>query len=471
MGQIIGRIKEQEQLHEAFEAKESLFVVVYGRRRVGKTFLVRETFADHLDFYATGVNQSSKKIQLEYFYHALCKYSDTPLKSPKSWLEAFASLIRILESSQREKKVVFLDELSWMNGGDSSFLTALEWFWNSWASARRDILLICCSSATSWIVNKVFHNHGGLYGRVNRRIHLHPFTLRECEEFYDSKSIHLSRYDQVMCYMALGGVPYYLSMLNPNKSLPQNIDALLFHPDGQLHDEYKNLYQSMFRNAENHLLVVGVLASKKKGMTRNEILEQTGLANAGSTTRILEELEQSDFIRRYVAFGQKKRDELYQLTDAYTLFYYHFLYDDKNVEPEFWEHHLENTKLTTWAGYAFEQVCMQHVEQMKKAMGINGIAVSVSGWMSRSKTNKAQIDLVMDRADNVVSLCEMKFSSRPYTIEKQYAERLQRRQWQFEEETKTRKSCQLVMVTTYGIKKNQYAGLVQKSLSMDDLFV
>ena len=269
-----------------------------------------------------------------------------------------------------------------MNGGDGSFLTALEWFWNSWASARKDILLICCSSATSWIVNQVFHNHGGLYGRVNRRIHLHPFTLQECELF----------------------------------------------------------------------------------------LEQTGLPNAGSTTRILEELEQSDFIRRYVAFGQKKRDELYQLTDAYTLFYYHFLKDGKNNDAMFWEHHLGSSKLLSWTGYAFEQVCLAHSEQIKQAMGISGIAVSQSGWMSKSKDNKAQIDLVLDRADNVVNLCEIKFSSRPYAIDKQYAERMQSRQWQFEEETKTRKSCQLVMITTYGLQSNQYVGMIQNSLTMDDLF-
>ena len=471
MAQIIGRAKEQEILREAYRASESLFVVVYGRRRVGKTFLVREVFADKMDFFATGVNQESKKVQLEYFYHALCKYSDTPIAMPKNWLEAFASLIKILEASESCKKVVFLDELSWMNGGDGSFLTALEWFWNSWASARADVLLVCCSSATSWIVNKVFHNHGGLYGRVNLRIHLHPFTLLECEQYYEYRGIQMSRYDQVLSYMAFGGVPYYLAMLKREKSLSQNIDELFFYPDGQLHNEYTNLYQAMFRNAENHLAVVNAIATKSKGMTRNEILQQTKLPNAGSSTRILEELEQSDFIRRYVAFGQKKRDELYQLTDAYTLFYYHFLKDGRNNDALFWEHHLGTSKLLSWAGYAFEQVCMLHIDQIKQAMGIGGIAVSQSGWRSKQSGDKAQIDLVLDRADNIVNLCEIKFSTRPYVIDRQYAEKMQNRQWLFEEETKTRKSCQLVMITTYGLQKNSHASVIQKSLTMDDLFV
>lgn len=470
MSKIIGRKPELRQLQEAYTAEESLFVVVYGRRRVGKTFLVREAFQDKMAFYATGVNKENKEVQLQYFYHALCKYSDKPLGLPKDWLEAFDALIRILEASGEGKKVVFLDELSWMNGLDGSFLTALEWFWNSWASARRDVLLVCCSSATSWIINKVFNNHGGLYGRVNRRIHLHPFTLSECEAFYESRNISMSRYDQVMSYMVLGGVPYYLSMLEPSKSLAQNIDTLLFDSDGQLHREYENLYQAMFRNADNHLLIVSAMASKSKGLTRKEILEATGLPNAGSTTRVLEELEQSDFIRRYVSFGQKKRDEMYQLTDAYTLFYFHFLKDGKNDDAHFWEHHLGTAKINTWAGYAFEQVCLAHVEQIKQAMGINGMAVSTSGWLSKNKEQKAQIDLVLDRADNIVNLCEIKYSVRPYVIDKRYAETLQNRQWLFEQETKTRKSCQQVMITTYGLARNQYTGMVRRELTMEDLF-
>lgn len=471
MAKIIGRKYELQQLNEAYKAEEALFVVVYGRRRVGKTFLVREAFKDKMTFYATGVNQENKEVQLMYFYHALCTYSDTPLTLPKNWLEAFDALIHILEASQEEKKVVFLDELSWMNGQDGSFLTALEWFWNSWASARKDILLVCCSSATSWIINKVFNNHGGLYGRVNRRIHLHPFTLKECEEFYEDRNIAMNRYDQVMSYMVFGGVPYYLSMLESSKSLAQNIDALLFAPDGQLHREYENLYQAMFRNADNHLLIVSAMATKNKGLTRKEILEATHLANAGSTTRVLDELEQSDFIRRYTAFGQKKRDELYQLTDAYTLFYFHFLKDGKNVDKQFWEHHLGTPKINSWAGYAFEQVCLSHVEQIKMALGISGIAVSASGWLSKSKEQKAQIDLVLDRADNIVNLCEIKYSSRPYQIDKKYADTLQSRQWLFEQETKTRKSCQQVMVTTYGLVRNQYTGIIQRELTLEDLFL
>ena len=471
MARIIGRKHELQQLSEAYKAEEALFVVVYGRRRVGKTFLVREAFKDKMAFYATGVNQENKEVQLMYFYHALCKYSDTPLTLPKNWLEAFDALIHILEASQEEKKVVFLDELSWMNGQDGSFLTALEWFWNSWASARKDILLVCCSSATSWIIKKVFNNHGGLYGRVNRRIHLHPFSLKECEEFYADRNIAMNRYDQVMSYMVFGGVPYYLSMLESSKSLAQNIDTLLFAPDGQLHQEYENLYQAMFRNADNHLLIVSAMATKNKGLTRKEILEATALANAGSTTRVLDELEQSDFIRRYTAFGQKKRDELYQLTDAYTLFYFHFLKDGKNNDKQFWEHHLGTSKINSWAGYAFEQVCLAHAEQIKMALGISGIAVSASGWLSKSKEQKAQIDLVLDRADNIVNLCEMKYSTRPYPIDKKYADTLQNRQWLFEQETKTRKSCQQVMITTYGLIKNQYTSIIQRELTLEDLFL
>lgn len=458
-------------LQKAYEADSSKFVVVYGRRRVGKTFLVREQFANRMAFYATGVNNENKSTQLQYFYHALCRYSPQPLVQPKSWQEAFAALIDILEAKGFDKKkVVFLDELSWMNGSDGTFLTALEWFWNSWASLRRDIMLVVCSSATSWVVNKVFCNHGGLYGRVNLRIHLHPFTLGECEAYYQSRHIAMSRYDQLLAYMVLGGVPYYLEMLDADKSMAQNIDALLFANDGQLHHEYENLYKSMFRNADNHLLVAKAMAAKKRGLTRNEIIADTGLPNAGSTTRVLEELEQSDFVRRYVAFAQKKRDEMYQLTDAYTLFYFHFLHHKPNNDPQFWQHHLGTPLINTWAGFAFEQVCLAHIEQIKQALGINGIAVSASAWTSKQKEQKAQIDLVLDRADNMVNIVEIKFSTRPYVIDKTYADTLLKRQWAFEAETKTRKTCTQIMIATYGLQPNQHSGIIWKALDMDCLF-
>ncbi len=470
MVKIIGRKKEIAQLQFFYEAEESMFVVVYGRRRVGKTFLIRETFANEMTFYATGVNQEKKEVQLQYFYHALCKYSSTPLSLPRSWNDAFKALILILEKSEDRKKVVFLDELSWMNGSDGSFLTALEWFWNSWASTRNDILLVACSSATSWIINKIFTNHSGLYGRVNQRIHLHPFSLYECEKFYEERRIKMNQYDQVMSYMVFGGVPFYLNMLNPTLSLAQNIDTLLFNPDGQLHDEYENLYKAMFRNADNHLTIVKSLTEKKKGLTRNEILEATGLPNGGGSTRILTELEQSDFIRCYTSFGQKKRDEIYQLTDAYTLFYFHFLKDGRNNDQHFWQHNIGTSKILSWAGYAFEQVCLKHIDQIKDTLGISGINTNVSSWTSKSKERKSQIDLVIDRADNIVNLFEIKFSTKPYSIDKSYADTLQTRQWQFEQETKTRKSCQQVMLTTYGLTPSANNSVLQQSLTMNDLF-
>lgn len=470
MTKIIGRIKEMAQLEAAYHNDESQFVVVYGRRRIGKTFLVRENFEGRMTFYATGVNKESRNVQLQYFHYALTRYFNTPIPFPQSWQEAFSALIRLLEGTEAEKKVIFLDELSWMNGNDSSFLTALEWFWNSWASARKDVLLICCSSATSWIINKVFNNHGGLYGRVNLRIHLHAFTLKESEEYFAQHSIAMNRYDQAICHMVLGGVPYYLSLLDSNLSLPQNIDNLFFNPDGQLHHEYENLYHAMFRNASNHLLVVDAIATKRKGMTRKEILEATKLPNAGSTSRVLDELEQSDFIRRYTSFGQKKRDEIYQLTDAYSLFYFHFLKGNTNNDSEFWQHHLGSASLNSWKGYAFEQVCLSHTEQIKRALGISGISVSTSAWVSKSQERKSQIDLVLDRADNIVDLCEIKFSNSPFTITKAYADLMQQRVWQFAEETKTRKNCQLVMITSYGMKKNQHSSIVQRELMLDDLF-
>ena len=467
---LIGREKEKQVLLNAQNEEYSQFIAVYGRRRVGKTFLIRETFENRFDFQYTGAANLTSRKQLVRFRRALKEHGQNDTPELTNWGDAFSELKRFIANLPEGKKIVFFDELPWMDAPRSGFLSELESFWNGWASARKDIVFVVCGSSTSWMVKKIIRNKGGLHNRLNHRILLNPFPLGLCEKLAQSRGIVLNRKQMLEAYMVFGGVPYYLSMLESTKSLAQNIDELLFHPDGQLHREYENLYQAMFRNADNHLLIVKAMAAKSKGLTRNEILEATGLPNAGSATRVLDELEQSDFVRRYTSFGQKKRDEMYQLTDAYTLFYFHFLQDGKNNDKQFWQHHLGTPKINSWAGYAFEQVCLAHVEQIKMAMGISGMAVSTSGWFGKGKEQKAQIDLVLDRADHIVNLCEIKFSTRPYTIDKQYAETLQNRQWIFEQETKTRKSCQQVMLTTYGLAKNQYSSIIQRELTMEDLF-
>lgn len=471
MTEIIGRVKEIKLLEELYNSDNPSFVVVFGRRRVGKTFLVRETFKNNFTFYSTGINDKDKNKQLAAFFMSLTKYSkEDSMPMPKDWLEAFGFLIKILEKSKDKKKLVFLDELSWMDTQKSDFVTGLEWFWNSWASARKDVMLVGCSSATSWIVKKIFRNHGGLYGRVTNRIHLNPFTLAECEQYFLANNIKMSRSEQLQCYMVMGGIPYYISLLDKKKSVAQNIDNLFFNNNGQLRYEYKNLYEALFTNAEKYMLIVEALGKKSHGLSRNEIIEATKLPNSGATTTMLEDLENCDIIRKYSSFGKMKRDEIYQLVDFYTLFYFNFIKNNTNNDQEFWTHHTNTPKINNWEGYAFEQVCLSHSEQIKKSLGISGIATSIYSWQSKKQETAAQIDMIIDRADNVVNVCEMKFSNTPYIINKEYDANLKHKMWSFAEESKTKKTLRLVMVTTWGLKQNIYSGEVSNEVTMEDLF-
>lgn len=468
---IVGRNVERAALAEYFASDKPEFVAVYGRRRVGKTYLIREFFANDFAFYATGLADTGMQMQLHNFNTALQKYGQVPYPLANTWFDAFEQLTHLLEnSSNKGKKVIFLDELPWMDTHKSGFITALEHFWNGWASSRSDILLIVCGSATSWMINKLIKNHGGLHNRVTRRMPIKPFTLGECEEFYKNNGIVMSRHQMVESYMILGGVPYYLSLMNKGLSLAQNIDSLCFSKSGVLQDEFSSLYASLFKQSENHVKVVEALGRKTKGMTREEIIAATKLSDGGGLSKTLEELEQCGFIRRYNSLGKKVKDQLYQLVDFYTLFYINFIKGSKYDDEHFWSNSIDSAKHRAWSGYSFEQVSMSHIDQIKHKLGISGILTSIASWRSGTVTPGAQVDLLIDRNDNVVNICEMKYANTEFAIDKKYEESLRNKREAFLTEEKSRKAVHITMVTTYGVKKNEYSGIVQSEVRMDDLF-
>ncbi|SEN84004.1 hypothetical protein SAMN05216436_1234 [bacterium A37T11] len=475
MERIVGREKELKELRKRYESESSEFVAIYGRRRVGKTFLIRNAFEQPFDFYLTGMANVGLKKQLANFHLSITRYDHSELiKEPAdNWLKAFHQLSEVLEAQATDgkKQVIFLDELPWMDTPKSGFISALEYFWNSWASARSNILLIVCGSAASWMINKLIHNRGGLYNRITCRIKLEPFSLLECEQFFSRKNVEIGRFQIVQYYMAMGGIPFYLKEIDTSLSAAQNIQALFFETNGILYKEFDQLFRSLFANAEKHIAIIGALSQKSSGLTRTEIIEAIKLTGGGGITRILRELEESNFIRKYTAFGKKEKSSLYQLTDLYSLFYLKFIAKENFDGTYNWLQNLDNPKQRTWAGYAFEQVCLAHVAQIKQALGIGGVLTQVSAWLSGNDKQRAQVDLVIDRRDGVINLCEMKFSINPYTIDKKYADELRSKIGIFKSETNTRKAVYLTMITSFGLSRNMHANsLVQNDLSMDALF-
>lgn len=472
MDRLIGRQSEQALLQECLASGRSEFVVIYGRRRIGKTFLVRRFFKDKYAFSFVGMHNADKELQLAEFAKALQRYSQLPLAPTlKNWTDAFHCLQKMLEAvKDKGKKVIFLDEMPWMETPKSDFVSALENFWNGWAAMRDDIMLVACGSATSWMVDKLLHNQGGLFNRITRKIYLRPFLLREVEEYLDSKGFNWNRYQIAQAYMILGGVPFYLSLLNPRQSLLANIDELFFSGhQAMLSAEYNELYATLFKRPENYLMVIKVLAERKEGFSRQELAERTKLSGA-ALTKVLSDLELCDFILVYARFGNKKNNAIYRIKDFYTLFYYKYVEGQNTQDPLRWTHLSSSQQVVSWQGFSFELLCLLHLEQIKKTLGIDRILNDSSAWRSRLSDCNTQIDLVINRADHNINLCEMKFANGLYAIDKSYEQKLLERMSIFRAETKTRCSTRLTMVTTYGVLKNKHSGLVDDEIVLDDLF-
>lgn len=472
---IIGRKPEQKELLEAANSEYSKFVAVYGRRRVGKTYLIRETFNYSFTFQHTGLARGKMKDQLLNFRTSLHTASGKRYTQFKNWYEAFFALEEWLGSLPEGKKIVFLDELPWMDTPRSNFISGLEHFWNSWASARKDILLIACGSATSWIVNKLINNHGGLHNRLTNRILLQPFTLAECEQYSEANNLGLTRYQVVENYMIMGGIPFYWSLLKRDLSLAQNIDSLFFSNDTEgLTHEYQQLYASLFNNPEPYMNIVSALAKKAKGLSRDDISKSINVRTGGELSKLLSELEWCGFIRKYNSIGKLSKEALYQLIDNFTLFYFQYMKGNQNNDSHFWTNNIGSPLHRAWSGLAFERVCLQHIPQIKEALGISGVLSNVYSWRTEADEDKGidktQIDLLIDRNDGVINLCEMKFSAQEYAITEEEEMKLRRRRGNFIEATNTKKAIHITLVTPYGLKQNSHSAIAQNEVNLNSLF-
>lgn len=473
MGAIIGREAEIRRLDRVLSENVAQLVAVYGRRRVGKTFLINEYFEGKFDFKFTGSFDQSKQEQLKNFSRELGKARGMAYEVPKDWSEAFFLLRDYLSEGMRGgKQIVFFDEMPWMDNQKSGFLSAFEYFWNSWGSAQNHLVFIVCGSATAWMTEKLDKNLGGLFNRMTCRLFLEPFNLHETEKYLESRNIFWSRYDIVQCYMIMGGIPYYLRLLDREISLNENIDNLFFRKRAALWDEFDHLYRTLFSNSEQYIKIAEALSRKRRGLSREEIVKATGLPANGVLTKMLANLENSGFIRVNSTYGYPKKRKTYQLCDYYSMFYFRFLKDRSGKDDRMWSHSVDHPSRTAWAGLTFEQVCKDHLREIKSRLGFASVMTEVSTWQMKGdeEADGAQIDLVMERRDRVINICEIKFSSGPFVIDKSYDMKLRHKMAAFREATGTTKTLQLTMITTFGVKRNRYSNLVTNEVSMDDLF-
>lgn len=472
---LIGREKEKTILEKALRSKEAELVAVVGRRRVGKTFLIKTVYADHLCFETIGVQKASRKEQLENFRVQLRKsFGDLSPSMPlASWQEAFFALTDCLEKSGRKgRQVLFFDELPWLAARKSGFLNAFSFFWNIWAS-RQNLVVVICGSAASWMIQKVVNDKGGLHNRITRRVELLPFNLYETEIFLKSKHVRLDRYQILQLYMAMGGVPQYLNEVEGGKTAVQNINDICFQKGGALTQEFGKLYPALFDDAENHIRIIRALAQKWSGMSRAELLDATRLTDGGGFSLYLEELEASGFITVYAPFGKKKKEARFRLTDEYSLFYLQFIENRQNQGRNQWQHLSQTQQYKSWSGYAFESICLKHIEQINNALGISGIYAEASGFYQPGKDGHPglQIDLLIDRNDNAINLFEIKFYKEPLLMDKTLANEWRTKMALFKHYTQTKKHVFLNVFSTFGIMENEHSlGLIDKQLTMDVLF-
>ena len=463
---MIGRTKERNQLLEAFASNELEFVAVYGRRRVGKTYLIRETFVQGFAFQHTGVKNGAAAVQLARFRQSLIEHGHVDCPELKDWFEAFDQLKVVIRKDEADRKVVFIDEIPWMGRSDPHFISAVEHFWNGWVSARKDVLFIVCGSATSWVLEKIVHNRDGLHNRVTYRIRLDPFTLKECEEYARSRGLDYTRDQLAECYMILGGIPMYWRYLERGRSVAQNIDEMFFAGSEKLENEFDELYASLFEHPEPYLAIVTALAKKKCGMTRGEVAEASGVENGGWLSRYLKVLEQCGFIRRFTELGKKTKGAVFQLIDNFTLFYFRFMESNRSNDSHYWSAMLDSHVHSTWAGLAFERLCLQHVDGIRRALGISGVLANVHSW----RNPNAQIDLLIDRRDGVINICEMKYCAGQYTMTAEDDASLANKKVELKNAVNARKAIHLTMVTSFGVRPNAYANNVQSFVTLEDLF-
>jgi len=457
---MVGRNEQIGVMRKALTIDKSSFVAITGRRRVGKTYIVREVYKAHFCFTMTGIQHASISMQIGNFMQKLSEFSgQAPTQKVKNWLDAFFHFKSYLLTLPKDKKhVIFIDELPWIATAKSGFVQQLAHLWNDYLSAEKYFILVVCGSATSWITNKIINDKGGFHNRVSIPLHLKPFTLAETKAFLQSKNIELTDSGIAEIYMSLGGLPYYLEQIEKGESPAQIIERLCFSRTGILKYEYNNLYKALFDNWQLHEAIVRELAMVQKGLSRREILERTKISDGGNFNRVMEDLLLTDFVVSYHPFGAKKRESNYRLADEFSVFYHRFMKENEQKDADIWKTIYPSQAYKIWRGYAFESLCLRHISEIKNALGIKGVYTETSGFFrSKTEDKDCQIDLIIDRKDATINLCECKFYESSFSVNKEYADELKLRKVTFQNETKTKKNLFTTLITNEPLRENAYS--------------
>jgi len=466
---LIGRKKETTHLLEAIKSKEAEFIAITGRRRIGKTYLVRQVYKDNLAFEITGIQNATLQEQLSNFRFSIAQYfEDTVIEKPTNWQHAFEQLIDLLIINKQKTQILFFDEMPWLAGKNPQFLKGLSFFWNSWASKNK-IVLIACGSATSWIVKQLILNKGGLHNRVTRQIILRPFSLSETKAYLQSQSIQLNNYQITQLYLTTGGVPYYLKLVRKGKSVSQIISALFFDIDAVLKNEFKNLYASLFLHSEKYISVVQACYQKWQGINSKELIAATKLKSGGTLTNMIEDLVMSGFLQEIYPINNKSKNKIYRLVDEFSIFYLKYL---KAASQTDWQTVSKTPSVSSWQGFAFENLCFKHIDRIKDKLGVSGVNSRIYSYKEIGKdTNKGvQIDMIIERDDLIINLCEIKFYNKEFVITKQYKEELEHKIFKLQQVISRKQTIHLTLITTFGVKENKYSNMVQSEIVLDDLF-
>lgn len=473
MNTIIGREQEIKKLSAAVDRVRPEFIALYGRRRVGKTFLINQMFRNQFAFKMTGVIEGTLKDQFTAFVDAMNDYGFDVPEQPKNWMQAFIMLKNALKKkvNNGEQCIVFIDELPAMDAEGSNVAGAVGYFWNSWASQYDNFVFIICGSATSWMITNVIDSKGGLHDRITVEMPIHPFTLKETEQYLEYQHFLWNRQMVLQTYMIFGGIPYYLSLLDKEESLVQNVDRLFFSQDIQMRREFRRLFNTLYKNPEKYIDIIKALNKSRKGLTREEIASELKCSNNGHLGKQLEDLVCCDLIRKNIVREKeiKRKDAIYQLCDFFSLFYLTFI-ERAEVEQQYWSHHINTPEVNSWMGLTYERICMAHIQQIKHSLHLDTISTLSYSWRSKTSTPAAQIDIIIERADKIINICEVKYCQGEYNLDKDEYERIKKRKNAFIQETGLRHVPWLTMITTEGVARGKYSEMIQTQVTLDDLF-